>query len=263
MAAALISGLLRKGHVPGAINVIERDAARAAQLAADYGVNASTAQPGHLSHQIVVLAVKPQNMHEALRNLRVAQDCTVVSVAAGLSVAQLAGDLPQGCTIVRCMPNSPALVGAGMTVLFAPPGTPQAARAQAEAVLATAGPCEWLDDESLLDAVTAISGSGPAYFFRFAEALAAAGTALGLPAAMAERLARQTLVGAGALVQQQPQDSLATLRANVTSKGGTTEAALAAFEDGQLAARVHDAAQAAAKRSLALRTPATPSRETH
>ena len=179
MAAALISGLLRKGHVPGAINVIERDAARAAQLAADYGVNASTAQPGHLSHQIVVLAVKPQHMHEALRNLRVAQDCTVVSVAAGLSVAQLAGDLPQGCTIVRCMPNSPALVGAG------------------------------------------------------------------------------------ALVQQQPQDSLATLRANVTSKGGTTEAALAAFEDGQLAARVHDAAQAAAKRSLALRTPATPSRETH
>ena len=117
MAAALISGLLRKGHVPGAINVIERDAARAAQLAADYGVNASTAQPGHLSHEIVVLAVKPQHMHEALRNLRVAQDCTVVSVAAGLSVAQLAGDLPQGCTIVRCMPNSPALVGAGMTVL--------------------------------------------------------------------------------------------------------------------------------------------------
>lgn len=259
MAAALISGLLRKGHMPSAISVIELDAARAAKLTADYGVNASAAQPGHLSHQIVVLAVKPQHMHDALRTLRVAPDCTVVSIAAGLSVEQLAGDLPEGCVIVRCMPNSPALVGAGMTVLFAPNGTPDEARAQAEAVLATAGPCEWLDDETLLDAVTAISGSGPAYFFRFAEALAESGKALGLPAAMAERLARQTLVGAGALVAQQAGDNLATLRANVTSKGGTTEAALAAFEAGALSARVHDAALAAAQRSLALRTPATSS----
>lgn len=259
MAAALIGGLLRNGHTPSAISVIETDPSRAARLAADYGVDATATQPGRLSHQIVVLAVKPQQMHDALRNLRVAPDCTVVSIAAGLTVEQLAVDLPQGCAIVRCMPNSPALVGAGMTVLFAPKDTSDAARAQAEAVLATAGPCEWLDDELLLDAVTAISGSGPAYFFRFAEALAASGEALGLPANLAARLARQTLIGAGALVREQADDSLATLRANVTSKGGTTEAALAAFEDGQLTARVHDAALAAAQRSLALRTPAPPS----
>lgn len=256
MATALISGLIRQGHAPNAITVIELDPARGAQLQADYGVAVHTTLTGRLNHQIVVLAVKPQQMQAALRNVRISPECTVVSVAAGLSVAQLAADLPEGCAIIRCMPNSPALVGAGMTVLYAPPSTTDAARAQAEAVLTTAGPCEWLNDETQLDAVTALSGSGPAYFFRFAEALAQAGRDLGLDAALAERLARQTLVGAGALVAQRQGDDLATLRANVTSKGGTTEAALAAFEQGGLPTLVQAAATAAAERSLALRSPA-------
>lgn len=255
MATALISGLLRQGHAPSAITVIELDPARGAQLHADYGVGVFNTLTGRLNHQIVVLAVKPQQMQAALRNLRISPECTVVSVAAGLSVAQLADDLPEGCTIVRCMPNSPALVGAGMTVLYAPPSATAAARAQAEAVLATAGPCEWLENETQLDAVTALSGSGPAYFFRLAELLAQAGRELGLDPALAERLARQTLVGAGALVAQRSTDDLATLRANVTSKGGTTEAALAAFEQGGLPKLVRAAATAAAERSLALRSP--------
>jgi pyrroline-5-carboxylate reductase len=257
MAAALIAGLLRGGHVPGAITVIEIDPARGAALTRDFGVAVTDAPPSRLSHQLVVLAVKPQQMHAALRNLRLAPDCVVVSIAAGLSVAQLGGDLPATCPIIRCMPNSPALVGAGMTVLYADGATAAAARALAEGLMGATGACAWVDDEAQLDAVTAVSGSGPAYFLRLAECLADAGRQLGLPAALADQLARQTLVGSGALVAQQPDTTLATLRANVTSKGGTTEAALQAFDQQGLAALVQQAVTAAAERSMALRQTAT------
>lgn len=257
MAAALIAGLLRSGHLPSAVTVVEIDAARAAKLKVDFGISVVNMPPNRLSHQMLVLAVKPQQMQAALRTLRLTPDCVVVSIAAGISVSQLADDLPADCAIIRCMPNSPALAGAGMTALYADASVADTAKAQAHALMITAGACTWVDDEARLDAVTAVSGSGPAYFLRLAEALATAGTELGLDTEVATTLARQTLIGTGALLAQQSQVDMATLRANVTSKGGTTEAALQVFDQQGLAELVLQAARAAAERSVALRQPDT------
>jgi pyrroline-5-carboxylate reductase len=147
------------------------------------------------------------------------------------------------------MPNTPALLGAGITGLCAETGTPPGARRLAETILQTAGPTVWLAREADLDAVTALSGSGPAYYFLLTEALREAGAALGLAPEVAAQLARQTLIGAAAMVQQSTSD-LGELRANVTSKGGTTEAAVARFEAGGLRALVTEALRAAQARSI-------------
>jgi pyrroline-5-carboxylate reductase len=175
----------------------------------------------------MILAVKPQIMGDALAAAAplAAPDTVVVSVAAGVRMEKLAAAFPPGQPIVRAMPNTPAQVGMGMSVAVANAAVAQAARETVDALLAAVGKVAWADDEALLDAVTAVSGSGPAYVFLLAECLAEAGRRAGLPADLAEILARQTVAGAGALLGASPL-APGELRENVTSPHGTTAAAL-------------------------------------
>jgi pyrroline-5-carboxylate reductase len=176
---------------------------------------------------LVVLAVKPQMLDAVLAELRpvAGGGAAFVSIAAGKTIASIGVALGGNPPVIRSMPNLPASVGAGVTAAVAGKGVDAALKAQANALLGAVGEVVWLEDESLLDAVTAISGSGPAYVFNLVEALAAAGVAIGLPRGAAERLARETIVGAAALLKAS-EESPAALRQAVTSPGGTTEAAL-------------------------------------
>ena len=197
----------------------------------------------------MVLAVKPQQLREAVAGLQPMPAATIVSVAAGVRIATLrrwfagaAGD------IVRSMPNTPALIRQGATGLYAEPAAAPASRARAETLMRAVGSICWVDSEAALDALTALSGSGPAYFFLFVEALREAGGALGLPAPLAARLALETFTGAAALAAARDED-VAELRRQVTSKGGTTEAAVDVLETGGLRSLLHDALNAAARRA--------------
>ncbi|HVL35361.1 MAG TPA: pyrroline-5-carboxylate reductase, partial [Burkholderiales bacterium] len=217
-----------------------------------YGVQASDAPRAVVgAAQVVVLAVKPQDMKAALAGLGPLEDRLVISVAAGLRTATLSRWLGGHQRLVRCMPNTPALIGCGISALYAAPPVDADGRASAEAILRAVGEVVWVDDERLLDPVTALSGSGPAYVFWFIEHLAAAGRALGLDEAVAQRLALHTVLGAAQLAAQSGQ-APAELRRNVTSKGGTTEAALKVFEEEQLAERLARALEAASRRGAAL-----------
>jgi pyrroline-5-carboxylate reductase len=175
----------------------------------------------------------------------------VVSIAAGITTAQFDRWLGGGMAIVRTMPNTPALLGAGVTGLYANPDVDADGRARAEALLATTGKTVWVEDEGLMDAVTAVSGSGPAYVFLLAEAIQTAGEAEGLPAEAARTLALQTILGAARMLTES-DESPAELRRRVTSPGGTTEAAIEAFEAGGLRALVARAIHAAAARGREL-----------
>lgn len=210
--------------------------------------------PRDLSPDLVVLAVKPQMIAPVLRQCRdlAKSSEAFVSVAAGITIATMAAALPQSAQIIRCMPNTPAAIGEGMMVLCAADNVRDEIRALSESLFSTSGAVAWVDNETLMDAVTAISGSGPAYVFHFIEALTSAGCKLGLPEATASLLARQTVAGAGrmALASEVPP---ATLREQVTSPGGTTAAALAVFMNGErLSELVADAAAAARDRSVEL-----------
>jgi pyrroline-5-carboxylate reductase len=199
---------------------------------------------------IVVLAVKPQDAGAVLAPLAPALQKTrplLISVCAGLKVAALESWAGGGIAVVRTMPNRPALVGAGATGLFAPPSVGATDRARAEAVMRATGEVMWVNDESHIDAVTALSGSGPAYFFYLAELMAQAGVDLGLEPDVARRLAVATLHGSGMLARSSDGD-LARLRAEVTSKGGTTEAALKVMIAADLRGIVSRAMDAAARR---------------
>jgi pyrroline-5-carboxylate reductase len=184
----------------------------------------------------VVLAIKPQmlDIGAAAAAPFVGPQTLIVSILAGKRIIDLSARLPGASAFVRAMPNTPAAVGRGITGAFASPATSPHQRACADALLAAIGKVEWLDDEAQIDALTAVSGSGPAYVFYLVEALAAAGVEAGLPAALAQRLARATVEGAGELLYRQPETAAATLRERVTSPGGTTAAALAELmaEDG-------------------------------
>jgi pyrroline-5-carboxylate reductase len=203
---------------------------------------------------LVVLAVKPQDMAAAARSIA-AELATrrriVVSIAAGIRIANLLQWLGSGTPIVRTMPNRPALIGAGITAACAGPDVGHEERGAVERVLSTAGPLVWLDDESQMDAVTAVSGSGPAYFFLLVEALEDAGTALGLPRDTARRLAAYTALGAGRMVTE-ATDPPSQLREQVTSQGGTTAAALAVLERADLRGIFAEAIGAATRRSVEL-----------
>lgn len=198
---------------------------------------------------IVLLAVKPQVMVEVatVLNRALPPDLPVVSIAAGVTLATLAGLLGERRPLVRAMPNTPVAIGLGMTAAVAGAAVPAALRDELAALFAGTGAFAWLEEEAQIDVVTAISGSGPAYFFRFAEALAAAGEARGLPRATALELARATLAGAGGLAV--PGAALADLRIAVTSPGGTTAAALNAFAAGDIDALVDGAVEAARRRA--------------
>jgi pyrroline-5-carboxylate reductase len=253
MARGLIGGLIAKGANPAYITVAEPDSAGRDALQRSFGValtaDNATAVAGA---RVVVLAVKPQIMAQVVRALAPALQQTrplVISVAAGIRSANLAGWIGPDVPVVRCMPNRPALIGAGATGLYADAGVSTTDRALASQVLASTGLAVWVERETDLDVVTALSGSGPAYFFRLAEVMAEAAIAQGLDATVARQLAAQTLAGTGQLVASEAAPDLARMRAEVTSKGGTTEAALNRFSALSLDSTVAAAMQAAAQRS--------------
>jgi pyrroline-5-carboxylate reductase len=202
--------------------------------------------------EVLVLAIKPQMLEAAAPALiAFARGATlIVSILAGKRIADIAFRLPQAPAIVRAMPNLPAAIGRGMTGAVANGAVTAAQRACAERLLTAVGRVEWLTDESQVDAVTAVSGSGPAYVFHLTECLAAAGRAAGLPNELAERLARATVEGAGALLASEPETSPAQFRLDVTSPGGTTAAALAVLMGGNgLASLMERAVLAALRRA--------------
>ena len=249
MAAAIVGGLLQKGFQAVDICLAEHDPARRAWLTQEYGVAVEESAAACLRADVVVLAVKPQQLRQALSDLpelRAAQ--LVLSVAAGVRAADISRWLKAHAAVARAMPNTPALVGEGMTGLFALPGVSETQRDWAERIMAAVGRVVWVEDEVMIDAVTAISGSGPAYVFYFIEALEQAGLALGLPAQTARLLSLQTFYGASALASRDAA-SPAELRARVTSKGGTTERGLQALADGHVQAVIERAARAAAERA--------------
>lgn len=259
MGRALVAALRRAGVRGSDIVVFDTQAATRDALQREFDVRVAADAADATAHiaslDVLVLAVKPQDMAAALRPLKAllsAHRPLVISVAAGLGIRQLAELCGDGVPLVRAMPNRPALLGAGATGAYADPVLPRTARRRAEAVLATAGCVVWVNDESLMDVVTAVSGSGPAYFFRMAEALAAAGIAQGLPEAAANELAVATLHGAGLMATHGAD--LAALRESVTSKGGTTAAALAQFTAQGFEQGVADAVAAAVTRGRQLAT---------
>lgn len=238
MAAALIGGLAQAGGGHD-IEVLEIDAGRGRELQARFGVQAHGAAGAWLGPaEIVVLAVKPQQMRAAVDAIRphLARPL-VLSIAAGVRASTLARWLGSD-VVVRTMPNTPALIGAGITGAAALPGVSAAQRAAAELVLRAVGEVVWFDDESMLDPVTAVSGSGPAYVFFFIEAMQQAAREMGLTEAQSRSLSVQTFLGAARLAAASDEPA-AVLRERVTSKGGTTAAALQCFEaDGVQAAIV-------------------------
>jgi len=253
MAEAIIGGLQAQGFSMAALQVVEPLDGRRASLSERYGVRCCAAVDASvLACDALVLAVKPQQMRTAVAPLAgCLTDHLVISIAAGLRLEALSGWLGGYRKLVRAMPNTPALIRAGITGLYASPALAADDRASAEAILAAVGGTVWLEDEAQMDAVTALSGSGPAYVFYLLEALIAAGEREGLAAATARQLAIETFVGA-ALLARQSEESLATLRERVTSKGGTTAAALAAFAEAGLAAAMQRGVAAAAHRSREL-----------
>jgi len=248
MANALIGGLIGRGYDPRSISVIEISPAARERIAV-HGVRVGTA-PDAASDEAdtIVLAVKPQDARAALASVASSvHGKLVISIAAGLRLAALSHWLGGHRSLVRCMPNTPALVGAGIAGLCALPEVTPAERERAEQILAAVGEVVWVDDEALLDTVTAVSGSGPAYVFWFIEQLAAFAEKAGIGAAEALKLATQTALGSAKLAAQS-NESPAELRAKVTSKGGTTEAALKVFNEEQLAQRFARALAAATRR---------------
>lgn len=255
MGRALISGLLARGAAPAGLFVAEPHAPTREALARDFGIRTSADNAeAAAAADILVLAVKPQLMAQVVAPLApvlAERRPLVISIAAGIRLASLAAWCGAGVPLVRAMPNRPALCGAGITGLHAPTDTLAEARQRAEAVMAAVGETVWVGREADIDVVTAVSGSGPAYFFLLAEQLAQSGTRLGLEPATAHRLAVATLYGAGCLASLGDGD-LARLRAEVTSKGGTTEAALRSLELAQFGDVVAAAVDAAVQRGREL-----------
>jgi len=252
MARAIISGLLAQGCPASDIMVVELDDGRRAGLKEDFGVFVSGELPAAALADVIVLAVKPQQLRDVAIFLGSLLDRQlVVSIAAGVRCADLSRWLGDYGAVVRVMPNTPAQIQAGVSALYAAPATTPDQRVQAGQLLSAVGSCVWLEDEAQMDAVTAISGSGPAYVFYFLEAMQQAGAELGLHPMQARVLAMQTFLGAAKLAFNSEHD-FATLRAQVTSKGGTTEQAILSMETNQVRACIVRAIHAAAHRSAEL-----------
>ena len=249
MASAIIGGLIRQGHPAGQIEVVEPwDEARAA-LRKNFGIEALPAPGPQLARAgIVVWAVKPQTFKDAAAQAREhTQGALHLSVAAGIRSDSIVQWLGSEC-IVRTMPNTPALVGKGMSALYARPGVSAAQCQSVEAIMAITGEFLWVESEKQLDAVTALSGSGPAYVFYFLEAMTRAGVGMGLTEPQAHQLAVGTFVGASELARRSDEPP-ALLRQRVTSKGGTTYAALQSMEAAGVAASFEAAMRAAEQRA--------------
>jgi len=253
MADALAGGLLKNGFSAGQLRAVEVSGDARRRLADKYRIECfdesrKALRPG----DIVVFAVKPQQMKDAARFSGLKDNASlVISIAAGITLATLSRWLGGYTRIIRAMPNAPALIGAGVSGLYARTGVSDAEKRQAELILGAVGSTVWIGDEGLMDAVTAVSGSGPAYVFWFIEQLANAGESLGLPLEISRKLALETVLGSAKLAAQSAE-SPAALRERVTSKGGTTEAALTAFEEQKLAERFLRAIEAARDRGAEL-----------
>ena len=255
MGGALIRGLIARRLPPQNISVGEALQARRIALADEFGVHVTADNREAVNGaDIVVLAVKPQDMAGTVQRLAdvfAQRPPLVLSIAAGIRVADIVGWCGAGVPVVRAMPNRPALNNAGATAMYAPASLSETHRGLAALVLGAVGTTVWVPDEDALDVVTALSGSGPAYFFLLTELMTDAAVKLGLERASAQQLAIQTLFGSGRMAHDSDGD-LARLRAEVTSKGGTTEAALRSFDGANLRAIVAAALAAATERSREL-----------
>lgn len=252
MARAIIGGLKNNGFDTKAITVIDPDVEKRTQLAKEFNVQISDSFVDIRNSNAVVLAVKPQQLREVCHQLaQLLSSQLIISIAAGVRSTDISRWLNDYQSIVRVMPNTPAQIQAGVSALFATNSVSAVQREQATTILAAVGKTLWLNEEHHMDAVTAISGSGPAYVFYLIEALQEAGAALGLTPEAANMLALQTFAGAS-LLATQSTDDIKTLRAQVTSKGGTTEQGILALERADIKGIMMKAAKAAADKSLSL-----------
>lgn len=254
MGEAMLSAILsHKLTTPADITVSEPDQARRQKLQANYRVNTVTSNPAAVQQaDIIILSIKPQTLPEVLPELRgkLFASQLVMSIIAGAKIAAIASGLNHRC-LVRVMPNTPAQIGEGASVWTATPSVTTQQRAWTKSILAVMGEEIFIEDEKLLDAVTAVSGSGPAYVFLFIETLTSSAIAIGLPPDMAEKIVLQTLLGSGHLLQKSGKGP-AELRHMVTSPGGTTAAAIAKLEAGGFTELIKQAVAAAYERSLEL-----------
>ena len=255
MARSLIGGLLGDGWDPACISVSDPDSPQLSALSDRFQVHTDTNNHNAAANaEVVLLAVKPQVIRDValdLSDLIRAQQPLVISIAAGVRATDLQRWLGGGCALVRCMPNTPALVQSGATALWRNEHVSEVQTDLAESILRAVGLALWVESEDLMDAVTALSGSGPAYFLLVMEALQEAGQALGLPEETAKLLSLQTAFGAAKMALESTED-VSVLRQRVTSPGGTTEKALAVLENGRLRALFNEALHAACDRSRQL-----------
>lgn len=253
MARSIIGGLLQEGYPAERISASDRAADTLEQMATDFGINTGENHAIARAAEVVVLAVKPQVLRGVAEDLRPALEHKplIMSIAAGIDGASLSQWLGEDQAIVRCMPNTPSLVKTGASGLYANAHTSAEQRAAAEQIMSAVGLVQWLDNESLINAVTAVSGSGPAYFFLVMEAMIDAGVDLGLEREAATELTLQTALGAARLAQSS-EVGVDELRRRVMSPGGTTEVAIQSFEQDQLRATFKRAMDACAQRSVTL-----------
>lgn len=254
MARAIIGGLLAQGYDQNLVSVVDPDENARAKVAEDFGVRVLAGLTEEIDTDIVLLAVKPQIMHGVATSLgKVISDSRplIVSIAAGITTAQLSAWIGGEVPIVRVMPNTPALVGSGAAGLFATTNVTETEKTFGESIIASVGVAQWVLEEGQLDAVTALSGSGPAYFFLFIELLEKVAVEQGLESAMARKFAIETAYGAARLARES-QDAPGVLREQVTSPGGTTAAALEVFHARDFEGLVREALGAAQRRSREL-----------
>jgi pyrroline-5-carboxylate reductase len=250
MATALISGIAGSDAAPEWIHISEPNPEARHRLETEFPVKCFADATSAISGaDTIVLAIKPQVMPLVLAELAgsISPSQLVISIAAGITIDTIQTSLGPGVAVVRTMPNTPALIGAGVSGLFAGPGCSALQRENAEKIVSATGASVWVNEEALINVVTAVSGSGPAYFFLLTEALREAGQALGLPEATASKLAVHTAYGAGAMARHSDVD-VSELRRRVTSPGGTTQAALDSFESDQFSQVVMRAVLAARNR---------------
>jgi pyrroline-5-carboxylate reductase len=255
MGSSLIGGLIADGVPPERLRGADADPAQCARVRERYGISAGTDNVAAASGaQVVVLAVKPQVARATIAGIAPVlgrERPVLLSIAAGIRLESLRAWIGADLPMVRAMPNTPALIRAGAAALYAGPGTSEEHRERAESILRAVGAVVWLEDEDLLDAVTALSGSGPAYFFRMMEALEDGAVALGLPRESARLLTLETALGAARMALESRLEP-AALRRQVTSPGGTTESALKALDNGGFAPLLGEALAAARDRSREL-----------
>jgi len=257
MGEAMIKGLINSHTPPSNVLAFEKDKSRLDYITRTYKVKKAGELPAALQADAVVVAVKPQNLDDLLEKIAAAPVSLplIISIAAGIPVSRFTDKLGPKTKVVRVMPNTPALIGKGVSAYFGGPGVKSGDLSLAEDIVKSLGPCHRVDDEALMDAVTGVSGSGPAYVFAVVEALSDAGVKMGLPRAMATSLAANTVAGAAAMVAETGEHP-AALKDKVTSPGGTTIAGMAELERGGLRAALINAVEAAVNRSRELGRPA-------